>query len=362
MPSLQLLSDTVTLNIGTFEKGKWDYVGLAQLYPTLEVLAQLVPRKSEASNYEATIVYQTRTDSTGHGANPGDPIQPVNRKKALRRKISLVKYVDSMGWTLDQESLQGKSDEHIVKQIQMDMVAFDLDYWQDLEHMLLKMPSSGTPSNDETMFGFGAYVTAKTSPGTNEFDLFGGADPYNTGRPGNITVAVQPGYTNPTARFQGVNDDDFFDKLEQFLMQRKLMGVVPNPRLIPDTPNDVAYCQLPVVTAVQRYLTASNENVGMDAGRYRGQSQYKGIPITLWHAAGHPDSPVADSTCVVRVIDWNSFRYEVQPEFDRKITGPQDINGVPSAVSMASELWHQLACDRPDRNLYMDSVTPALQP
>lgn len=361
MPSLSALNDFVELNIGAFRRGVWDYVGLAQLYPRLEVIGQLAPRKQNATNYESTIVYQTETDTSGHGAKPGDPVQPVNKKNALRRKVKMVKYVDSIGWTLDQDTLQGKSDEHINKQIQMDLVDFDLHFWQDLENMLLKIPANIIPGDDETMFGFPAWVT-DGPVGTSGFSLNGGLDPYTGGRPGGITIAAQPKYTNPTAEFGTVSDDDFFDKIEQFLIHRKLMGVVPNPRLVPDTPNDVAYTNAPIHRAVQRYMQASNENTGMDAGRYRGAPAYKGIPIVTWHASSHPDSPVKDTTGKVRIIDWNSFEYNVHPEYDRKIDGPKDLPLVPSGKYMTSELWHQLVCHRPDRNLHMETATASLQP
>jgi hypothetical protein len=361
MPSLSALNDFVALNIGAFEKGKWDYIGLAQLYPTLEVLGQLVPRKKTATNYETTVVFQTETETSGHGAKPGDPVQPVNKRNALRRKVKMVKYVDSIGWTLDQDTLQGKSDEHIVKQIQMDLVDFDLHFWQDLEHMMLRLPANILPEDDETMFGLPAWVTDGTV-GASGFELYGGDDPYAAGRPGSISVADQPKFTNPVAEFSTVDDNDFFDKLERFLINRKLMGAVANPRLLPDTPNDVCYAQEPLQRAVQRYMQASNQDTGIDAGRYRGAPSYKSIPITTWHALGHPDSPVRSATGRAYVIDWNSFEYSVQPEYDRKIEGPKDLPLVPSGKYITSELWHQNVCHRPDRNLLMETAAPDLQP
>jgi hypothetical protein len=366
MPSLSELSDFVELNIGTFEKGKWDFIGLAQLYPELEVLGQLVPRKTDISNYEQTVVYQTETETSGHGAKPGDPVSPVNKKNALKRKIKAVKYVDSIGWTLDQDTLQGKSDEHIVKQIQMDLVDFDLHWWQDLEHMMLRLPDNIVPADDETLFGLPAWITDDANIADDTFELYGGDNPTwsgsGTGRPGSIAVADQPKYTNPVAKFSVVSDDNLFDFVESFLMQRKLMGAVPNPRLLPDTPNDVWYTQLPLHNAIKRYLQASNENVGLDAGRYKGQPNYKGIPIMVWHALGHPDSPVRSASCESYILDWNSFAYGVQPEYDRKIEGPKDLPLVPSGKYITSEVWHQLKCDRPDRNLKLVSDTTSLQP
>lgn len=363
MPSLAQFQDFIALNIGEFRKGVWDYIGLAQLYPQLEVLGQLVPRKETQDNIECTVVYQTETETTGHGAKPGDPIQPISQKDMIRRKVKMVKYVDSIGWVLDQDELLGKSDEHIIKHIQKDLVKFDLHWWQDLEHMMLKKPDNIIPGDDETLFGpYDAWVTADAATTSNGYSQYGGDDPYSGGRPGGITVAAQPKYTNPTGYFDTISDDDFFDKIERFLLNRKLMGAVPNPRLVPDTPNDVCYVQDPMLRGIQRFLQASNTDVGMDAGRYRGQPSYKNVPFVLWHALGHVDSPVRPTTCTVLLFDWNSFNYYVHSSYDRKIEGPKEMPYVPGGRYIQSEVWHQVVCDRPDRNLYLTSGTANLQP
>lgn len=365
MPSLTSLTDFVALSIGTFVNGKWDYIGLAQLYPQLEVLAQLVPRKQDMSNLEATVAYQKETAATGGGRLPGQAVQPTSQADMVRRKVKGVKWGDEIGWTKDQETLLGKSDEHIVGQIQKDLVKFDLHFWQELEHMMLKFPANQIPDDNETMFGLPAWITDDSDIATL-FELYGGDDPTWTGsgsgRPGGFTVAAYSKFTNPVMDFDAVSDDDFFKGVENFLLQRKLMGAVPNPRLLPDTPNDVMYVQVPLHTAITSYLNASNENIGMDAGRYRGNPTYKNIPITVWHALGHPDSPVRSATCRGYILDWNSFEYNVNPEYDRKIEGPLPIPLVPSGVYITSELWHQLVCQRPDRNLYFKSSSAALTP
>lgn len=365
MPSLNELHDFVENQIGTFERGKWDYIGLAQLYPTLEVLGQLAPRKTPISNYEQTVMYQKRTTPTLRGAKPGDAVSPGQKQSAVKRKIKVVKLIDDIGWTKDQDTLQGKSDEHINRQIQMDLVQWDLHFWEGLENRVLQMPANIIPDDDEEMFGFPAWITDNSGQ-TDLFDLDGGDDPTwtgsGTGRPGGLSVADYPGFTNPVGVFNQVADDDFFKMFELFLLQRKLMGAVPNPRLLPDTPNDVCYVQVPLHVAITSYLTAGNENVGMDAGRYRGQPTYKNIPIVVWHALGHPDSPVRVATPRGYIIDWNSFEYGVVPEYDRKITGPEPINLVPSSQYVVAEHWHQLNCLRPDRNLFFRSSNTAFNP
>jgi hypothetical protein len=109
-------------------------------------------------------------------------------------------------------------------------------------------------------------------------------------------------------------------------------------------------------------MQASNENIGMDAGRYRGAPTYKNVPFVLWHALGHVDSPVRPTTCTFLLFDWNSFHYYVHPSYDRKIEGPLVAPYVPGGRYIQSEVWHQVTCERPDRNLYGKSGTAALQP
>lgn len=363
MPNLRSFNDYLALNIGEFRHGVWDYVGLSQLYPKLEVLGQLVPRKENQDNLECTVTYQTETDTSGHGAKPGDPIQPAQNSDIITRKVKMVKYVDSTSWVKDIDALLGKPQEHIMKTLQKDLVRFDLHFWQDLEHMMLKTATNAVPADDETIFGlYTGWITDDDSLTSNGFVLNGGDDPYATGWPGGILKASYPKYPNSAAYFDNISDTDFFSKLDEFYEHRKLMPAVPNPGLLPDTPNDVLYCQFPVINAVRNYLRASNSESGMDAGRYRGASTFKGVPFVLWHALGHPDSPVASSTCKVLAVDWNSFHYYVNGQYDRKIEGPLDMPYVPGGKYIQSELWHQLVCDRPDRNCVLTSGNTSLQP
>lgn len=353
------ISNLIQLNIGHFERGRWDYINLLQLYPKYEFIAQLVPRKTPAENKEATVLYQRRTETTGRPAKIADTIQPVNQATSVRKKISLVKWVDSRGWTEDMDALLGKPIDHIEKSIQLELLDLDYHYWEDKEHNLLRMPANLNDDDDNVPFGIPAWVTG--NPGVTGFDMHGGLDPYPAGRPGGISVAQEPFFTNAVGKFATVSDGDLFDKLETFSKRRKLSGVVPNPRLIPDTPSDVIYTNIPIHNAIQRYLTASNEMIGMDVGRYRGEPTFKGTPITVWHAADSPDSPVRDDVGTLRWLDWNSFEYSVQPGYDRRMSPVKDMPYVPSGVYVTLEDWSNICCHRPDRNLLMTSDSPSLQ-
>lgn len=362
MPSISEFKDIAAVQIGTFELGKWDYVMLAQLFPSLEALAQLVPRKRPMSNYELTVTYQDRTTNTTESTTPGTPITIGEQSSLFTRKLSPVYARDTLSWQTQADVLQGKSNEHIVRKIQSDLVQFDLHFWEWLEQQLLRAPSSLTHADSNPIWGFRSWITADANISDDSFEIHGGDDPYNGGRPGSISVSDYAGFTNPVGKFSSVSDTSLFKLLDEFLTKRKTNGAVPNPRLLPDTPNDVAYVQFPLHNAIKNYLTASNGLVGMDAGRYRGQPLYDGIPFVVWHALDSADSPVQSTDCELFLIDWNSFDYRVVPEYDRKISPPTDVNLVPGSVYITSEIYHQLGCLRPDRNFYATSDNTAYAP
>jgi hypothetical protein len=126
----------------------------------------------------------------------------------------------------------------------------------------------------------------------------GGDDPtgFTTVGAGGILKAAEARWPNAVAKFAKVNDDDFFDKISQFLNRVRTMAVVPNPGVFPTYRPRVGYVQEPMKRALERYFTASNENIGDDAGVYRGASHFRSVPFTIWHAMSDPASPVRPTT------------------------------------------------------------------
>ena len=363
MPSINKIADIVNLTLATFERDKWDAVGLAQLYPEYEFVKQFVQASKRASDvsYKINTKLEISAPTSYEHSYSNHPAETAAHKQTKEIETPLVKSRTSMTFSEDEKALQGASDSKIVDIVQVRMAKWHRDFIEGIEHDLLKFPTSTTAFPDR-LRGVLGYWNAPNAAVT-DFSLNGGLDPVgHSAGAGGIAVADEPRWGNAVAKFAKVSPEDFFDKISQFLNQVRSMAVVPNPSVVPDAPRRVGYVQEPVKRAIERYMQGANDNLGNDSGLYRDANFYRNIPFTIWHAMSSPDSPVRPTTATVQVIDWNAFIYQVHSSFDQKITGPLMLPNVPGQMVAYNETWHALHCTRRDRQMYMTSDTDAYQP
>lgn len=364
MPAISTIADMVTATLPTFERGKWDSVGLAQLYPELEVIKQFITarEKLEDMSYLIDTSLEIAAPSSYEHSYTNHPAETAAHQLLKRIQTPLCKVRTSLTFADDEKELQGKSDSQILDIVQVRMNKWRRDYWQGVEHDFLSQPTGPTQHPDR-LRGVNFWVTAKAAIAANEFDMNGGDDP--TGFPagaGGVTKADEPLWPNAVAKFAAVSQDDLFDKIDQFLNRVKTQAVVPHPSNAPEVPQRVGYTIDPIKRAIGRFLAASNDDTGNDAGVYRDACFYKSIPFTIWHAMGDPSSPVKASTGKIKLIDWNTFMYQTHSAFNQKITGPVMLPNIPGQMVMYKETWHGLHCVRRDRNLDLVTDTTELQP
>lgn len=362
MPAISKIADLVNLTLPTFERGKYDAVGIAQLYPDYEVVKQQISarRKSRTTSTAIDTTLEIGAPSSYEHSYPNHPAQTAAHKLSRRIQTPLVKTRTSMTFSEDEKELQGSDMERIMDVVQMRTTKFDRDHWEGLEHDFLASPT-GPDMFPDRLRGIPYWVTGNSS--TTDLGMHDGDDPTGfTAGAGGITKAVEPRWANAVAKFSKISQDDFFDKISQFMNRVNINAVVPNPSVASDVPARIIYVQEPVKRACERYFSVANENMGTDAGTYRDANYYRSIPITIWHAMSSPDSPVRPSTCTVKFIDWNAFMYLVNSAFDRKVTGPVMLPNVPGQMVVYQESWHALHCTRRDRCMHMTSDTAELQP
>lgn len=362
MPGISSIADIVTLTLPTIERGKWDSVGLAQLYPAYESVRQFVQgaRRKRDTSYLLDRKLEIGAPTSYEHSYTNHPAETAAHKLALNVQTPMIKVRTSMTFSDDEKELQGKSDSQLVDIIQMRTVKWNRDFWEGLEHDLLRFPASATAFPD-SLRGVPYWVTDNTS--VTGLDMNGGDDP--TGHAlgaGGITTADEPRWPNAVGEFSKITQDDFFDLLSQFLNRVRMMSVVPHPSVTPEVPARVIYVVEPIKRGVERFYSASNENIGTDAGVYRDANMFRQIPITIWHAASDPDSPVQDTEGTARLIDWNAFTLTVHEKFDQKITGPIMLPNIPGQMVMYNETWMALECSRRDRHLLLTTATSDLQP
>lgn len=364
MPALSQIVDIVTATLPTFEMGKYDSVGLAQLYPDYEFIKQFVQarKRLEDTSYLIDTSLEIGAPSSFEASYTNHPLQTSAPRLLKRIQTPLCKARTSTTFSEDEKELQGASPTKIVDVVQTRLNKWRRDMIEGLEHQLLSTPASPDQVPD-VLRGLNYWMTDKSGISVDTLDMNGGDDPTgHTAGAGGITKAAESRWPNAVAKFSKISQDSFFDLVEQFLNRVRMHSAIPHPSVAPEVPSRLIYVQEPIKRACSRFLAASNDDVGNDAGVYRDASFYKSIPIVIWHAMSDPASPVRPSVGTAKLVDWNTFMYQVHSAFDQKISGPDKLPNVPGQMVMVNELWHALHCVRRDRNLQMTTDTLELQP
>lgn len=359
MPAIRSLADYLTVTLSTFEKNRYDAVGLSQLYPDYEIIKQQVAGRRQVKRTSSRYETFLRIDapSSYEASFTNHPLATATHKLFKKVVSDMTKVRVSTTFSDEEVELQGTDAERLIDEVQARLVKLDQEYWEGEENALLTFNGSASPP---VMNGVLYWVTNDTA--VTGFSPNAGDDPVSGGA-GGITAAEESRWPNAVAQFDSITQDDFFDLLSKFLHRVKTKHVVAHPSLAPETPARILYTQEPIQRAVERYLSASNENLGMDAGAYRGAPTFRGIPITIWHAFSSPESTVRPDTAYGQcmLIDWNTFHYVVHNAYDRKMHR-EKLPNIPGQHVVATETYRLLHCTRRDRNMRMFTSNADLLP
>lgn len=365
MPAIKSLADYLTATLSTFEKNRYDSVGLAQKYPDLELVKQQIVggRMVERTAADYETVVEVDSPSSYEKTYVNHPLEPTTNKLVKRLKSTMAEVRVSTTFNEKEKAFKGKSGEQIVDEVQMRLTKMDREFLEGEEESFLTFPASPSTEAVPSLIGLTAAITAKSgqSSGPANFDPNGGDDPFSTGY-GGITKAVEPKIPNATGVFAKISQDDFFDTISKFLHRVKTKAVVAHPAFTSDAVKRILYTQEPIQRAVERYLASRNMLATIDAGAYRGAALYRNIPITIWHAMSSPDSSVRPTTGTCLLVDWETIHYIVHADINRKMHGPEKYPHIPGQHVVAMEHSRLLHCARRDRNLRLTTATADLQP
>ena len=359
MPAIRTLADYLTTTLSTYERNRYDAVGLSQKYPDYEVIKQQIAGRRQVKRTSSRYETFLRIDSPSsyESSYTNHPLATATHKLFKTVTSDMTKVRVSTTFSEEEQALKGTPAEQLIDEIQARLLLMDQNYWEGEEDAMLTFNTSAAIP---VMRGALYWVTNDTA--ITGFSPNAGDDPETAGA-GGITAAAESRWPNAVGQYDNVTQDDFFDILSKFLHRVKTKHIVPHPSLASETPARILYTQEPLQRAIERYLSASNENLGMDAGAYRGAPTFRGIPISIWHALSSPESTVRPDTTYGQAlfIDWNTFHYVVHSAYDRKMHR-ETLPNIPGQHVVAQETYRLLHCTRRDRNMRLFTSNADLTP
>lgn len=353
MPTVQQLSDLITLTRNSeLAKGSW--VSLAAQLPGYLYTRNLLPRMVKKFAKQVEWPIEIQATSSYEKSYVNHPLQVAVPDLAKKARVDWAKVRVSTGWNVDEDELQGVADENqIVSVIEMRKKKnLDLDLIEGIEFDLARQSGVVTGTdNPPSIYSIPTWLPEKTT--ATDLELNGGADPTGfTSGIGNILKADVPRWGHAVCGYTAVSDADMFDKISRFMHTVKYLAPHNPPEAFPTSPDRCIHVQTEVFLAIERLQTTANENLKNDLGMFRGQANFRSIPIDIWHAISDADSPTKPTGYgVFYVLDYNSFKWITHSAFNFDLSPATLDPNVPGAIKQWRLGYCQLLCVNRERNL-----------
>lgn len=327
------------------------YVSLTENLPDFPLYNMLIKR--EVIRSTPTIRYQVVVDrdNSFEITQVGEPVQVTIPKHARTVAMNWSKSRTVWGYFADEEAFNGAPEDQIIDVVLARKVENDAEFRRNLE---LKFAGAASEPTKNDIIGLKDWLPADST--ATALELNGGAD-VAYGISG-ITVSDVPRWGHAVAGFSKVSDDDLFDKLSQF-MHRSKYYVPEGARTIDSyEPYRCILANYLVFTRWEQLQTVANDDLRNDIGMWRGDINFRSVPVKINHAQSEPDSPETPTDhALLYLLDLNNWRLFVHPDFNFTLSEPIKDPNIPGAIKQWRELYCQLACTNREKQLvaYTDS-------
>lgn len=349
MPSITQLADVVRLTRNTeLVKGSW--TSLQYSLPGYIYTEAVIPRKVLRSSAKIEWPIGVAAQSSAQYTQVNDPLTVSVPDLAKKARVQLAKVRNAVSWSIDEDELQGGSDEQIVSVVALRKSQFDLEMVEFIERQLARKPVSSSV-NPQQIYGLPYWFPHSTT--ATDLQLNGGADPsgFALGA-GEVLKADVPRWAHAVCGFNKLSDDDLFGKISEFMHRAKYLAPESASPIDPSTPDRVILTQHQVFTQWEKLQVAGNENFRSDVGMWRGAVNFRSIPVKIWHVISEEDSPEKPSGYgILYCLDLNTLKWLVHAGFDFKLSEPVADPNVPGQIKMWRQAYCQLLCTNRERNL-----------
>jgi hypothetical protein len=257
-------------------------------------------------------------------------------------KIPWSKQVVSMTWDQDEDLFQ-MGPEVIINDIVARKHAMYNDFYEGMEEEMWAAPTSSSES-PRSPYSLTWWVQQSTTAAFG----FNGTDPsgFSDGR-GGVSSSTYPRWANGTFTYNTVSDDDLVKKMAEAYEKCGFFAPHDFKQIGPDLPQWEIYTVYSVKSDYEDLLTASNDNLGKDAGKFRNISNpnFKGTPIRWVPALDNSESAAVDANNPIYGINWAHLCYVYHKSRDMKLCKPMRPNKQPTVREVWMDNWGQFWAD-----------------
>ena len=231
--------------------------------------------------------------------------------------------------------------ETILRTIQVRQHSMYNDYFEGMEAALWGAPTSST-QDPKVPAGIPFWVQKSAS--AKPFGFNGGNPSGFSAGAGGLNSDTYPNWKNGTFRYDALSQDDALSKWAEACHKCYFKAPRSYAELDGGKPRYSFYTTYPVLEQLHKLMTASNDNLGNDVGKYRDTALFKGVPVVWVPALTNSSSSVVDTSNPIYGIDWSVIKYYYKQGADRKLHAPITPESQPSVRKVYMDSWGNFIC------------------
>ena len=181
----------------------------------------------------------------------------------------------------------------------------------------------------------------------------------------NILGTAVPQWGNGAATYASMNDSDFVAKLGECFDKSSFRA--PRPGMGENVParNYQMFSSYKPYQDYSHHLYGSNENVGADAGKWRGGKPennpghhvFRGVTWEWVPALTDTTGDARDTNEPVYGLNWDTFKIKTYDDLFMDRASPIDLNGQHNTVVQWMDTGYQICCNSRRQNFVMRAAT-----
>lgn len=246
-------------------------------------------------------------------------------RKDVTKEAEVEWSMQTVSYTYDiNESIFQSDDEvTIVEQLAILIYGAYKDYYIGMEDRWWTTPTSSS-QNPRKPFGIPHWLVKSS---TAAYGLNGGNPTGFSSGAGGLSSTTYPQWANGTFTYNNITEEDALDTWSEAIDKSHFIAPRNFANLVSGLP-DYSFCTThSVLQDLRKHLKANNDDIGIDAMRYRGQVLVQGTPVEWVPALTNSDSAAVDTDDPIYGINWNTFAWFFQRNRNMNWSDPQIPDG-----------------------------------
>lgn len=339
------LDDFVNLTLDRFEKKNW--VDLSLDLQEYIFASKMFKKHKDPEEGGVRMNWKVQVANTGTFKDSELYGVDTTGVKDLTKQLTVEwsKQTVNFKYDIDEEVFQSDA-ETIVKELKVREHSMYNDFFEGMEERLWTAPTSSTQSPRRPS-GIPFWLQQST---TAAFGFNGGNPSGFADGAGGLSSTTYPNWANGTFTYQAVSDDDLLDKWAEACEMCMFKAPHSFNQLDKGENNWGFYTVYSVFSAAQKLLRASNDDLGNDLGKFRGEILFKGNPIKWVPALTDSTSAAYDSNDPIYGINWTTLEYKFQKNRNMIRHKPIQSPGQHTVREVHMDNWGNFRCTNRRRN------------